>query len=90
MSPSAFGLKKALERNTRTYRSFWPRELATAFAEQGFDVGRECKQFVLPMVMHRMLRGATILQRSEDWLRSVGVTGLIGSPVIVRMDRREG
>jgi SAM-dependent methyltransferase len=84
---SVFHLKRALEGDTRTYRSFWPKELVTAFAAHGFAPSRERRQFVIPMVAHRMLKGAPRAQEIEEWFRGAGVTRLIGNPVVVRMDR---
>jgi ubiquinone/menaquinone biosynthesis C-methylase UbiE len=87
LTPLLFGLKKSLEGNTRTYESFARAELAREFGRHGLHVEREVKQFFLPMVVHRMGRGAAPLRAAEALLRVTGLTALAGSPVILRADR---
>lgn len=83
-----FGLKKAVEGNTRNYLSFSHEELRRVFAAHGFKVVRSVKQFVLPMVAHRIGRGAAPLRWIESASRALGLTAWRGSPVILRVDRR--
>lgn len=83
-----FGLKKAVEGNTRTYISFSHAELQRAFSAHQFGRPRRVKQFVLPMVAHRVGKGSAPLRLVEDISRALGVTALVGSPVILRMDRQ--
>src|SRR5690606_5258377 len=87
-SGSLFGLKKAVERNTRTYLSFSHAQLQQALAAQGFDSPRRVSQFVLPMVAHRLGKGSAPLRFVESLCRATGITALVGSPVILRMDRQ--
>jgi glycosyltransferase involved in cell wall biosynthesis len=87
LAPLLFGVKKGLEGNTRTYRSFSHRELERAFTTHGFRTGVVAKQFVLPMALHRTLASAAPLQLAESASRAVGLTALAGSPVILRVDR---
>jgi SAM-dependent methyltransferase len=87
LAPLMFGLKKSIEGNTRTYRSFAPQELADAFAANGYRVTREAKEFALPMGLHRLTHSAAPMRGLEAALRSAGVTNLVGSPVILRADR---
>lgn len=88
LTPLLFGLKKSLEGNTRTYASFSEPELRAEFARHGFRFGRRVKQFFLPMVIHRMGKGAAPFRWIEALCRALGLTALAGSPVILRMDRR--
>jgi ubiquinone/menaquinone biosynthesis C-methylase UbiE len=88
LTPLLFGLKKSLEGNTRTYASFSESELRAEFARHGFVIGRSVRQFALPMVVHRVGKGAAPLRWLESLLRVVGLTALIGSPVVLRMDRQ--
>jgi 2-polyprenyl-3-methyl-5-hydroxy-6-metoxy-1,4-benzoquinol methylase len=88
LTPLLFGLKKSLEGNTRTYRSFSRAELARELASRGFQIERQVKQFSLPMVLHRVGRGAAPLRAVEGIARFTGLTALIGSPVVLRADRR--
>jgi len=87
LSLATFGMKRAIEKNTRTYRSFWPAEIRGAFRPGGFTKLRSAPQFVLPMVAHRATAGAPILRKVEDLSRKLGVTQHLGNPVLVRADR---
>jgi len=89
LTPLLFGVKKSYERNTRTYLSFTHDELAAEFARHGFGVKRAVKQFCLPMVAHRATHGSAPLRWVERANRVSGLTALIGSPVILRLDRRD-
>lgn len=85
---ATFPLKRAIEKNTRTYRSFWPAEIEREFARHGFHKVAVRRQFVFPMGLHRLFKGAAPMRLAEEALRAVGVTGLVGNPVIARFDRR--
>jgi ubiquinone/menaquinone biosynthesis C-methylase UbiE len=87
LTPLLFGLKKSLEGNTRTYTSFSRRELDEQFGLHGFGNGRQVKQFFMPMVVHRMGKGAAPLRLMERVFRALGLTALAGSPIILRVDR---
>jgi ubiquinone/menaquinone biosynthesis C-methylase UbiE len=87
LTPLLFGMKKALEGNTRTYTSFSRAEIAAALSATPFGVTREIKQFFLPMVLHRAMRAAPPVRWAEGIARGVGLTALFGSPVILRADR---
>lgn len=87
LSLLTFPLKRAIEGNTRTYRSFWTSELRQAFEANGFRPVRSVRQFALPMVAHRMMKGAAPSRWAEAGLRMAGITGLVGNPVILRADR---
>jgi ubiquinone/menaquinone biosynthesis C-methylase UbiE len=89
LTPALFGLKKVLEGNTRTYRSFLERELTEEFRKHGFYVSARQKQFFLPMFVHRALDGVPLLQFLETLFRRLGITALLGSPVILRLERRQ-
>jgi len=90
LTPLMFGMKKAMEGNTRTYTSFSRAELASVFASASFEVTREIKQFFLPMVIHRAGHAMPPLRWAEACARGVGLTALWGSPVILRADRAGG
>ena len=89
LTPLLFGMKKALEGNTRTYTSFSRADIAAALSATPFDVTREIKQFFLPMVLHRAMRAAAPVRWAEGIARGVGLTALFGSPVILRADRAQ-
>jgi len=88
LTPMLFGLKRSLEGNTRTYANFSRKELDPEFGRHGFVFEREIKQFLLPMVVHRVGKGAAPLRAAERMFRATGLTALAGSPVILRVDRK--
>lgn len=87
MTPILFPLKKHVEGNTRMYRSFWESELLTVFENSGFVPADRCPQFLLPMVLHRTLQSVQLSLKLEETFRLLGMTGLFGSPVILKMIR---
>jgi SAM-dependent methyltransferase len=87
LSLATFPLKRAIERDTRIYRSFWPFQINRIFNRHGF---RRCvvyKQFTAPMALHRLL-GAR-MAGPEEALRRIGITRLIGNPVLALFERTE-
>lgn len=82
-----FGSKKGYEKNTRTFLLFSDRDIADILRLQGFTVKRRNRQFLLPMVFHRMLRTAGLSRSIEQCARMTGLSRLFGSPVITRADR---
>lgn len=87
LTPMLFPFKKSIEGNTREYSSFFPSRLAAACRRNGFVVQASYSQFFLPMFLHRGLAGARWLQTGERAFRSVGLTRLFGSPILIRADR---
>lgn len=88
LTPLLFPLKLRLEGNTRYYRNFADSELDEALAACGFEPRRREAQFVLPMVAHRKAHGAAGLRMVEWIARALRITRLLGSPVVLRADRR--
>ncbi|HZT04249.1 MAG TPA: class I SAM-dependent methyltransferase [Steroidobacteraceae bacterium] len=87
LTPLLFEVKKRLEGNTRTYRSFSARELNQVLLSHGYRVGAVSKQFVLPMALHRVCGSAAPLRVAESASRAIGLTAVAGSPVLMRADR---
>jgi SAM-dependent methyltransferase len=85
-----FAAKKRIEKNTRPFTLFHPREIGEAFAENGFRLSASRPQFLWPMVLHRMLGRPMISRALEAPGRVLGLTRLLGSPVIVRLERDHG
>jgi SAM-dependent methyltransferase len=83
-----FAVKRRVERNTRPFELFDPAEISREFDRQGFDVRAARPQFLLPMVLYRMLRSPRVGRIAEQAGRWLGLTRRFGSPVIVRADRR--
>jgi ubiquinone/menaquinone biosynthesis C-methylase UbiE len=89
ISRRLFDMKRSIEGvATRRFSLYGRREVADAFDRAGFRVATEQPQFLLPMVLYR-LAGSARFARAAEWPgRATGVTRLLGSPVIVRADRR--
>ncbi len=87
LSLLTFPLKRAIEKNTRTYRSFRDSEIGGAFARHGFRPAARVRQFAVPMAAHRLLGRTGVVRAAERGLRAAGVTGLLGNPVLLRLDR---
>jgi ubiquinone/menaquinone biosynthesis C-methylase UbiE len=88
ISPQFFGMKRRVELNTRHFMTFWPHDVHSAFADAGFEVAAELPQFLVPMVVHRLLNQATVSRALELPGRMLGLTRWFGSPVLARADRR--
>ena len=87
LTPLLYGLKKKFEGNTRTFRLYRAAWLKTAFAAQGFGQPTAHGQFFWPMVLHRVLARPRFSQILETPPRALGLTGLFGSPICLRMNR---
>lgn len=87
LTPLLFKLKRRVEGNTRTYTSFLDGQIAAAFERRGFRIMSVHKQFFLPMLVHRALKGANWLQNAERAFHRMRLTTMFGSPVVVRADR---
>jgi hypothetical protein len=59
-----------------------------AFAAAGFVPTSREAQFLLPMVLHRRLAAPAVLRQLERLSRSLRLTQVFGSPVVLRADRR--
>jgi 2-polyprenyl-3-methyl-5-hydroxy-6-metoxy-1,4-benzoquinol methylase len=89
LAPWLFAAKKRVEGNTRSFRLFEERRVLDVAAAGGLVVDDRYAQFVLPMALHRMLRAPRISSLSERAFRVVGVTERFGSPVILKLVRRD-
>jgi SAM-dependent methyltransferase len=83
-----FGVKKGIERDTRSFRVFKDSEIAQAFATQGFRPTARRPQFFLPMALHRAIGIAALARALEGAAAGVGMTRLLGSPVLLRLEPR--
>jgi len=82
-----FAAKKKVEGNTRPFKLFRPAEIRAELAKHGFAEQAMRPQFLWPMVLHRMLGAAAFSRAIEAPGRALGMTALLGSPVIVRAAR---
>ena len=87
VSSLLFPLKKKIEGNTRSYTLFKRSEITECFAKNKFGFVDIRGEFFLPMVVHRMLRNGILSEALEAIPKSLGLTDLLGSPVIIRAIR---
>jgi len=88
VSEAFFGIKKGVEGDTRPFVVFRDAEIENAFRAVGFAATARRPQFVLPMALHRAAGAAPLSRAIEGGLRVVGLTQALGSPVILRLERR--
>ncbi len=84
-----FGVKKAIEGNTRWYRCFTTKMIADVAGPHGYAPNGRQRQFFLPMVIHRAMKRPKLSHAMESACRAVGLTQALGSPVILRLTRTE-
>lgn len=82
-----FGLKKGVERDTRPFRVFGDDEVEGAFAAHGFRPAARRGQFFFPMALHRATGSAGLARALEGAAGAVGLTRVLGSPVVLRLER---
>ncbi len=81
-----FGLKRGVEKDTRPFTVFRDAEIAGAFAASGFRRTARRPQFLFPMALHRATGSAGLARGLETGARALGLTALLGSPVIARFE----
>jgi ubiquinone/menaquinone biosynthesis C-methylase UbiE len=86
-APLLFRIKKRIEGNTRTFRVFTNREIIREFRKHGFKLQKIEHQFLLPMAFHRACKNPRLSQKLCAAADAVGLTRLLGSPVIAKFVR---
>lgn len=84
-----FPLKRAVEGDTRPYRTYGHGEIRRAFQRHGFWLSKRRPQFLFPMVLHRRLASPAASRLLEAPARMVGLTWALGSPVIAVAERMD-
>jgi ubiquinone/menaquinone biosynthesis C-methylase UbiE len=69
------------------YRVFSDREMAGALTAAGFRMVSVHKHFVLPIGLHKAIGSAPFTHAIESWLRRLGLTRVLGSPVTLLAER---
>jgi SAM-dependent methyltransferase len=82
-----FGMKKGVEGDTRPFTVFSDVEIERAFATHGFAPTKRRPQFFFPMALHRGLGSAVLARGLEGAAAALGLTRILGSPVILRLER---
>jgi SAM-dependent methyltransferase len=83
-----FGLKRAIEGDTRPFTVFRDRDVRDALAANGFEVTARRPEFFFPMALHRALGRAALARGLEGAARAAQLTRALGSPVVLRAERR--
>jgi SAM-dependent methyltransferase len=83
-----FSLKRGVEGDTRPFRVFSDREVEAAFGAHGYTPTGRRPQFLAPMALHRALGSAGLARAAEGAAETLGLTALLGSPVVLRLERR--
>lgn len=90
IAPYLFPFKKHLEGNTRPFSCFREAQLTGVFQPHRFVLAERYAEFFLPMVLHRKLKKPGLSGQLENKARSIGITGWLGSPVILKFVRTGG
>ena len=88
LSPWLYGLKKRIEPNTRRFQCLREAQLLETFQESGFKRADRFPQYFLPMMLHRALKQPRLSSAMERIFRATGLTSLLGSPVILKVERK--
>ncbi len=83
-----FDIKKNMEGNTRTYTLFTRKQIERELKRNNFYNSRRRPEFFFPMVVHRKLKMVGLSKLLEFIPRILGLTGMFGSPIIHRSDRK--
>jgi ubiquinone/menaquinone biosynthesis C-methylase UbiE len=69
------------------YRVFSDRAVRATLEANGFRIREVHRQFVLPIVLHKMINSAAATTRIEAVLSRLGLTYVLGSPVTIVAER---
>jgi SAM-dependent methyltransferase len=83
-----FGFKKRIEGNTRPFACFKEADLVQLCETLGFPRVDRYPEFFFPMVIHRLVQWPALSTTAEALFRFLGITSMLGSPVIVKFRRK--
>lgn len=89
LAGALFHLKKLIEGNTRHFLTFWDSQLDQEFAKYGFKRAAEVRLLFWPLGLHRALKNVQLSSRLETFADLASLRNTLGSPVIVRFERRD-
>ena len=89
IAPALFKFKKGLEGNTRPFVCYQERDITRFYQSIGWAQSQRYAQFFWPMVLHRTLGKPKVSSALEQMPRLLGLTGLLGSPVIAKFQQSE-
>lgn len=74
--------------SVEAYRVFSEGSVTSVLRRQGFEVGGQHKQFVLPIAFHKLFNSESFTRGVEGLMEQTGLMRLFGSPVTVVARRR--
>jgi SAM-dependent methyltransferase len=83
-----FEMKRGVEGNTRPFLVFADADVRAAFTACGFEPTAREPEFVMPMALHRAIGVAGLSRLAEAASSRLGLRKAVGSPVILRAERR--
>lgn len=89
LSPLLFNVKLKVEGNTRNFLILKKSDVISAFEDHHFGPAEKYAQYFLPMFVHRVLKMDFLSAALEKPFRWMGLTSLVGSPLIMKFVRRE-
>lgn len=88
LSSVLFPFKRAVEKNTRTFKIFHDNEITMVLNKYRFQTEKRIPQFLFPMALHRGLKKIAISKILEKLAKSSGITSIAGSPVVILATRK--
>lgn len=82
LAEKLFWLKKTIEKNTTGYALYAEEDIIWQFSKVGFRQKERIAQYFFPMALHRFFQNLSLSKTLEFFPRLLGLTHLLGSPVI--------
>jgi len=83
-----FGMKKAIEKNTRPFSLFEIKEVQREFEKRNFQLTEKIGQYSFPMAFYRILKCPIMAKLIEYPFRILGLSNIYGSPFICSFEKR--
>ena len=83
LSGRMFKLKRFIEGDTRRFATYAVEEVGRELARHGFRIVAVERQFVIPLVVHRVLKRPGLSTILESMMDRAGLATRIGNPVIL-------
>ena len=88
IAPLVHSVKRRCIRNYQPYNVFTISRIADEFRKHGFEPVHVDRHLVLPFALHRFIGSPVFTQKTEGFMRAVGITDLLGAPVTMTAERR--
>jgi len=84
--PLLFGVKKRIERSTRSFNIYRTGFLEGQIEALGWEVKAVRRQFLVPMGIHRALNNVSWSEGIENACSAFHITSFLGSPAVIAAD----